>query len=59
MLNMTFNVKNEIKQLQTKIDLMTNLLEQNRNKQIILRKEESKKKQLIMEKKEVSYKLVN
>ncbi|VVC43706.1 Hypothetical protein CINCED_3A017141 [Cinara cedri] len=56
-LNSTFHVQNEIKQLQTKIDLMNNLLEQNRNKQIMLRKEESKTKQLIMEKKEVSYNL--
>lgn len=51
-------MKNEIKQLQTKIDLMTNLLEQSRNKQIMLRKEETKTKQLIMEKNEVSYNLV-
>lgn len=47
-----------MKQLQTKIDLMTNLLEQNRNKQIMLRKEESKTKQLIVEQDEVSYNLV-
>jgi len=58
-LNMTFNVKNDIKQLQSKIDLLTNQLEQSRSKQIMLNKEETKLKKLIMEKKEMSYNLVS
>lgn len=57
-LNKTFDVKNETKQLQTKIDLLTNQLEWDRNKQAVLSQEESKLKQLIMEKKEYLYNLV-
>jgi len=57
-LNKTFDVKDEMKQLQTKIDLLTNQLEWGRNKQFTLSQEESKTKQLIMEKKEFFYNLV-
>lgn len=57
-LNLTFNVKNEIKQLLSKMDLLKNELELCHNKQIIMRKEETKSKQSIMEKKEVLYTLV-
>lgn len=57
-MNLTYNVKNEIKQYQSKIDLLNNQLEQNRSKQIALSIEETKSKQLIMQKKEVVYDLV-
>lgn len=56
---MTYNVKNEIKQLQTKVDLLTNQLDQGRNNQIKLSKEESKIKKLIIENKETVYNLVS
>lgn len=58
-MNMTYNVKNEIKQLQTKVDLLTNQLDQGRNNQIKLSKEESKIKKLIIENKETVYNLVS
>lgn len=58
-INMTNNVKNEIKQSQNKIDLLTNQLDQNRTKQSMMSKEEFKLKQLIMDKKEVLYNLVS
>lgn len=58
MLNLTFNVKNEIKQLISKIDILKNELDRCHNKQIMLSKEETKLKQSIMEKKEVLYSLV-
>jgi hypothetical protein len=56
---MTNSVKYEIKQLQSKIDLLTNNLDQSRTKQSVLSKEEFKLKQLIMDKKEVLYNLVS
>ncbi|XP_025423908.1 coiled-coil domain-containing protein 39-like isoform X2 [Sipha flava] len=56
-INMTNSVKYEIKQLQSKIDLLTNNLDQSRTKQSVLSKEEFKLKQLIMDKKEVLYNL--
>lgn len=56
---MTYNIKNEIKQFQTKVDLLTNQLDQSRNNQIKLSKEESKTKKLIMENKETVYNLVS
>lgn len=55
---MTFNVKNEIKQAQSKIDLLKNQLELSRSKQIMLCKDESKLKKLVMDRKENLYKLV-
>lgn len=58
MLNLTLNVKNEIKQLLSKMDILKNELDQCHNKQIILSKEETKSKQLIMEKNEVLFNLV-
>lgn len=58
MLNLTLNVKNEIKQLLSKMDILKNELNQCHNKQIILSKEETKSKQLIMEKNEVLFNLV-
>lgn len=57
-MNLTYNVKNEIKQYQSKIDLLNNQLEQSRSKQIALSVEETKAKQLVMQKKEVVYDLV-
>lgn len=57
-MNLTYNVKNEVKQYQSKIDLLNNQLEQSRSKQIALGVEETKLKQLIMQKKEVVYDLV-
>lgn len=56
--NMLFNVKNEIKQIQSKIDLLINQLEISRNEQIMMSKEESKIKKLIMSKTENLYHLV-
>lgn len=53
-----FKVKNEIKQLQSKIDLLMHQIERNRGEQNILSKEESKLRQLIMDKKEMFYNLV-
>jgi len=58
-LNKTFDVKNEIKQLKSKIDLMTNQLEWDQNKQYALNQEASKMKHLIMEKKDHLYNLVS
>lgn len=55
---MTFNVKNEMKQLLSKMDILKNELDQCHNKQIMLSKEEAKSKQLIMEKNEVLFNLV-
>lgn len=55
----TLNVKNETKQIQSKINLMNHQLERNRNKQSAFNKEESKLRQLIMEKKEELYNLVS
>lgn len=55
---MTFNVKNEIKQVQSKIDLLKNQLEQGRSKQMMLCKDESKLKKLVMDRKENLYNLV-
>lgn len=56
---MTFNVKTEIAQLHTRIDLLTNQLNLNRKEQTELRKEEFRMKQSIMKSKEESYNLVN
>lgn len=53
-----FKVKNEIKQLQSKIDLLMHQIERNRGEQNVLNKEESKLRQLIMDKKEMFYNLV-
>lgn len=53
-----FNVKNEIKQIKTKIELLTIQLERSRNEQIVMGKEESKMKKLIMAKTEDLYHLV-
>lgn len=55
---MTFNIKNDIKQLEIKNDLLTNQLERNRNEQNTLSKEENKIKRIIVEKKELLYNLV-
>lgn len=56
--DMTLNVKNEIKQVQGKIDLLTNQLELSRSNQTTLSKKESKLKKLVMDKKEDLYNLV-
>lgn len=58
MLNITYNVRNEINQEKVNIDLLTNQLERICNKQNILSKEETKSKKLILEKKEIVYNLV-
>ncbi|VVC44037.1 Hypothetical protein CINCED_3A009069 [Cinara cedri] len=56
-LNMVFNVKIEITQLQSKIDLLTNQLHLNRKEQMELSKEELRMKESIMKNKEESYNL--
>lgn len=58
MLNITYNVRNEISQEKVNIDLLTSQLERICNKQNILSKEETKSKKLILEKKEIVYNLV-
>lgn len=58
LLCIAYNVKNEIGQKKTNIDLLTNQLERICNKQNILSKEESKLKKIILEKKEIVYNLV-
>lgn len=55
---MTFNVKVEITQLQSKIDMLTNLIELNRKEQTEMNKEKLKMKQSIMKRKEELYNLV-
>lgn len=57
-MNLTYNVKTEIKQYQSKIDLLKNQLQQCSTKKIALHIEETKSKQLIMQKKEIVYDLV-
>jgi len=58
LLNIIYNVRNEISQEKINIDLLTNQLERICNKQNILSKEELKLKKLILEKKEIVYNLV-
>jgi len=58
LLNIAYNVRNEISQEKINIDLLTSQLERICNKQNILSKEESKSKKLILEKKEIVYNLV-
>lgn len=55
---MIFNVKNELKQIQSKIELLTIQVERSRNEQIMMSKEESRIKKLIMGKTEDLYHLV-
>jgi len=58
LLNIAYNVRNDISQEKINIDLLTSQLERICNKQNILSKEESKSKKLILEKKEIVYNLV-
>lgn len=58
LLNIAYNVRNEISQEKINIDLLTSQLERICNKQNLLSKEESKLKKLILEKKEIVYNLV-
>jgi len=58
LLNIAYNVRNDISQEKVNIDLLTSQLERICNKQNILSKEETKSKKLILEKKEIVYNLV-
>lgn len=58
LLNIAYNVRNDISQEKINIDLLTSQLERICNKQNILSKEETKSKKLILEKKEIVYNLV-
>jgi len=58
LLNIAYNVRNEINQEKINIDLLTSQLERICNKRNLLSKEELKSKKLILEKKEIVYNLV-